>query len=62
MRILQFPRAEAFDDLVAIKETKISAKKMDKVIAKLADAGNNQLRGVIDNAHFNDEIQARQRR
>lgn len=28
---------------------------MDKVIAKLADAGNNQLRGVIDNAHFNDE-------
>ena len=28
---------------------------MDKVIAKLAEAGNNNLRGVIDNAHFNDE-------
>ena len=28
---------------------------MDKVIAKLAEAGENNLRGVIDNAHFNDE-------
>ena len=28
---------------------------MDKIIAKLADAENNNLRGVIDNAHFNDE-------
>ena len=25
------------------------------IIAKLAEAGNNNLRGVIDNAHFNDE-------
>ena len=28
---------------------------MDKVIAKLVDAGNYNLRGVIYNAHFNDE-------
>ena len=28
---------------------------MDKVIAKLAEAGNNNLTGVITNAHFNDE-------
>ena len=28
---------------------------MDKVIARLAEAGENNLRGVIDNAHFNDE-------
>ena len=31
------------------------SQRFCKVIAKLAEAGNNNLRGVIDNAHFNDE-------
>lgn len=52
---ITIPEGGSFDDLVAIKGDKNIGEKMDKVIAKLADAGNNQLRGVIDNAHFNDE-------
>ncbi len=49
------PEGGSFDDLIALKGDKNIGEKMDKVIAKLADAGENQLRGVIDNAHFNDE-------
>jgi len=49
------PEGGSFDDLVALKGDKNIGEKMDKVIAKLAEAGNNKLRGVIDNAHFNDE-------
>ena len=49
------PEGGSFDDLVALKGDKNIGEKMDKVIAKLAEAGNNNLRGVIDNAHFNDE-------
>ncbi len=49
------PEGGSFDDLVALKGNKNIGEKMDKVIAKLAEAGGNQLRGVIDNAHFNDE-------
>ena len=49
------PDGGSFDDFVALKGDKNIGEKMDKVIAKLADAGNNNLRGVIDNAHFNDE-------
>lgn len=49
------PKGGSFDDLVALKGDKNIGEKMDKVIAKLAEAGNNNLRGVIDNAHFNDE-------
>ena len=49
------PEGGSFDDLVALKGNKDIGEKMDKVIAKLAEAGNNNLRGVIDNAHFNDE-------
>ena len=49
------PEGGSFDDMVALKGTKNIGEGMDKVIAKLAEAGNNQLRGVIDNAHFNDE-------
>ena len=52
---ITIPEGGSFDDLVAIKGDKNIGEKMDKVIARLADAGNNQLRGVIDNAHFNDE-------
>ena len=49
------PEGGSFDEMVALKGTKNIGEGMDKVIAKLAEAGNNQLRGVIDNAHFNDE-------
>lgn len=49
------PEGGSFDDLVAIKGDKNIGEKIDKVIAKLADAENNNLCGVIDNAHFNDE-------
>lgn len=49
------PDGGSFDDLVALKGDKNIGEKMDKVIAKLAEAENNNLRGVIDNAHFNDE-------
>lgn len=49
------PEGGSFDDLVALKGNKNIGEEMDKVIAKLAEAENNNLRGVIDNAHFNDE-------
>ncbi len=49
------PEGGSFDDLVVLKGDKNIGEKMDKVIAALAEAGNNNLRGVIDNAHFNDE-------
>ena len=49
------PEGGSFDDLVALKNDSNIGEKMDKVIAKLAEAGNNNLTGVITNAHFNDE-------
>ena len=49
------PEGGSFDDMVALKGTKNIGEGMDKVIGKLAEARDNQLRGVIDNAHFNDE-------
>lgn len=49
------PDGGSFDDMVALKGDKNIGEKMDKVIGALAEAGNNNLRGVIDNAHFNDE-------
>lgn len=52
---ITIPEGGSFDDLVALKGDKNIGEKMDKVIAKLADAENNNLHGVIDNAHFNDE-------
>lgn len=52
---IMIPEGGSFDDLVALKGNKNIGEEMDKVIARLAEAGNNNLRGVIDNAHFNDE-------
>lgn len=49
------PEGGSFDDLIALKGNKNIGEEMDKVIAKLSEAGNNNLHGVIDNAHFNDE-------
>ena len=47
------PDGGSFDDIVALKGTKNIGEGIDIIIAKLAEA--NELRGVIDNAHFNDE-------
>lgn len=47
------PEGGSFDDLIALRGNKNIGEEIDKVIAKLAE--ENELRGVIDNAHFNDE-------
>lgn len=50
---INIPKGGSFDNMVSLIGDKNIGEKMDKVIAKLAQA--NDLRGVIDNAHFNDE-------
>ena len=49
---IEIPEGGSFDDMVALKGSKNIGEEMDKIIAKLAE--ENDLRGVIDNAHFND--------
>jgi len=50
---INVPEGGSFDDMVAAKGDKNIGEKMDMIIAALAEA--NELRGIIDNAHFNDE-------
>ena len=50
---IDVPEGGSFDDMLALIGNKNIGEEMDKIIAKLAEANN--LRGVIDNAHFNDE-------
>ncbi|MDR2970988.1 MAG: type I restriction-modification system subunit M [Bacteroidales bacterium] len=50
---IKIPENGSFDDIIALKGTKDIGEGIDKVIGKLAD--ENNLRNVIDNAHFNDE-------
>ena len=50
---IDVPEGGSFDDMLALIGHKNIGEKMDTVIARLAEA--NDLRGVIDNAHFNDE-------
>ena len=50
---IEIPEGGSFDDMIALKGSKNIGEDMDKIIAKLAESNN--LRGVIDNAHFNDE-------
>ena len=47
------PEGGSFDDLVKLCDSKNIGEGMDKVVARLAE--ENDLRGVIDNAKFNDE-------
>jgi type I restriction enzyme M protein len=47
------PKGGSFDDMLKLIGNKHIGEEMDKIIGKLAVANN--LRGVIDNAHFNDE-------
>ena len=50
---IDVPEGGSFDDMLTLIGDKNIGEKMDKIIGKLSDANN--LRGVIDNAHFNDE-------
>ena len=50
---IAIPEGASFEDLVALKGDKNIGEKIDVLIAKLAAANN--LTGIIDNAHFNDE-------
>ena len=50
---IDVPEGGGFDDMLALIGNKNIGEEMDKIIARLAEA--NGLRGVIDNAHFNDE-------
>jgi type I restriction-modification system DNA methylase subunit len=50
---IDVPEGGSFADMLALTGNKNIGEEMDKIIARLAEANN--LRGVIDNAHFNDE-------
>ena len=56
--LLDVPKGGGFADMVALKGDKEIGDKINKIIAKLAEA--NELKGVIDVADFNDAGQARQ--
>ena len=50
--LIEVPRGGSFDDMVALKGDKEIGDKINKIIARLAEA--NDLKGVIDVADFND--------
>jgi type I restriction enzyme M protein len=50
---IEVPDGGGFDDMLALIGNKNIGEGMDKIIGKLAEANN--LRGIIDNARFNDE-------
>ena len=50
--LLDVPQGGSFDDMLALKGDKEIGDKVNKIIAKLAEA--NELKGVIDVADFND--------
>ena len=49
------PPGGSFADMVALKGTKEIGDGINKVIGRLADANDYLLKGVIDQADFNDE-------
>ena len=51
--LIEVPKGGGFDDFVGLVGDKEIGEKINKIIAKLAEA--NELRGVIDVADFNDE-------
>ena len=51
--LIEVPKGASFADMVALKGDKEIGDKINKIIAKLAAA--NDLKGVIDQADFNDE-------
>ena len=50
--LIEVPKGGSFADMVALKGDKEIGDKINKIIAKLAEA--NDLKGVIDVADFND--------
>lgn len=52
--LVKIPEGSSFDDLVALKGNKEIGDKINKAIDKLAEA-NEQLKGVLNIADFNDE-------
>lgn len=50
--LIEVPEGCSFNDLIALKGDKEIGDKINKIIAKLAEANN--LKGVIDVADFND--------
>jgi type I restriction enzyme M protein len=50
---IDIPDGGGFEDMLKLRGDKNIGEGMDKIIAKLAEA--NELQGVIDKAHFNDE-------
>ncbi|RMF98466.1 MAG: type I restriction endonuclease subunit M [Candidatus Schekmanbacteria bacterium] len=51
--LIEVPKECAFEDMVGLKGDKEIGDKINKIIAKIAEA--NDLLGVIDQADFNDE-------
>ena len=51
--LIEVPKGGSFDDLVDLKGKKDIGDRINKIIAKLAEA--NDLKGIIDVADFNDE-------
>ena len=51
--VIEVPKGYTFEDIVRLKGDKEIGDKLNKIVAKIADA--NDLRGVIDQADFNDE-------
>ncbi|ROO29704.1 type I restriction-modification protein subunit M [Salinisphaera orenii MK-B5] len=51
--LIEVPEGGSFADMVALKGDKEIGDKINKIIGRLAEA--NQLKGVIDQADFNDE-------
>jgi type I restriction enzyme M protein len=51
--LLEVPDGASFEDIFALRNDKEIGDKINTIVARLAEA--NDLRGVIDNADFNDE-------
>jgi type I restriction enzyme M protein len=51
--LIEVPKGAGFDDMVKLKGDKEIGDKINKIIGRLAEA--NDLKGVIDQADFNDE-------
>jgi type I restriction enzyme M protein len=51
--VIDIPAGGSFADMVKLKGDKEIGEKVDKIIGRLAEA--NDLKGVIDVAHFNDD-------
>ena len=51
--LLDVPEGASFEDMVKLKGDKEIGDKMNKIIAKLAE--ENDLKGIIDQADFNDD-------